>query len=850
MFKHLKILFSIFVIVAAGIFVGTTWYKNGFGIGEHKSQVEDIPIHNTIYMLDEGNIIEQRFVSEEKFLCGVNLLLVNVSEESQGQIKVELRDMWGDVIAERTRDLSTISSGVYEYVQFNEVVNIEGNEDLTLCIYSQNADVIPGVVGVEEEEDTVENVYCWYNYELTEKGLIIGYVYGREEYIGYKYQTGTKQASIMATILALVVSGILIYSINKMTLVQVAKPFRNLRNWYQTAMILMFFFAFFSSAVINKTISGTKIPVFVYFFLAAALIFAASMGLLFIRRPKGKYRAPRNVNVSKRKYIDRGEMVVVIAAILCRLPMFTHMQRWDGAIYYAAIMRACSNFDFTVQSVWNGFRLAGHYTLGYAFFMAIGEFLMPGQVTGVLFITLIMTVAALVCIYRLLRYFWCRMPEIHAAAVTVIVSVVPIFWGLFTNINIDYFLLIFFVYLVYAEYKGWNIMRFFWLMAVMLTKETGMVIIAGYSVAYVFKLWKQTPGRSVRDKLFQVLHDSFVKSILLCFIIFCVYVVKQGSLFDWMGFKSNNIFALPESVVQAAQGKNAFLYMIPSIGHKIVQICTFNFTWIPVTVIIVCMCRRLFVRGNDKKISKSLITTVGALIVFLLFSIFSTFWIPSVLGRYIIFSTVLLWILAFILLYETFPLCLESGKTYCAVGAITLLLLIQNFYYIDPVSNLLFDSLDSGRGKILSAEVNYSNYGDTFVNNYRYRYIDQIIDKMLADAEYHPGMQIIIPYERDYVYVTDNGAYSINWNTKKRKRTMLSAGENPYVAPMQQILLEQIMNNDGGGLAEEAIVYFVPYIEFDEEGCIEKLRNYYQVGERREISNWGGSIVYYALKRK
>lgn len=111
MFKHLKILFSIFVIVAAGIFVGTTWYKNGFGIGEHKSQVEDIPIHNTIYMLDEGNIIEQRFVSEEKFLCGVNLLLVNVSEESQGQIKVELRDMWGMLL----------QNGPETYLQYHQV---------------------------------------------------------------------------------------------------------------------------------------------------------------------------------------------------------------------------------------------------------------------------------------------------------------------------------------------------------------------------------------------------------------------------------------------------------------------------------------------------------------------------------------------------------------------------------------------------------------------------------------------------------------------------------------------------------------------------------------------------------
>ncbi len=850
MFKHLKILVSLIVILAAGVYAGATWYKNGFGIGEHRSQIDDIPIHNTIYMLDEGNIIEQRFASEEKYLCGINLLLVNVSEESQGQIKVELRDMWGDVIAERSRDLSTISSGVYEYVQFNEVVDIEGNEDLTICIYTENANVIPGVVGVGEDEDTAENIYCWYNYELTEKGLIIGYVYGREEYIGYKYKTGTKQASIMATILALVVSGVVIYTINKVPLAQAVKPFRNIRNWYQTAMILMFFFAFFACAAINKTLSGMKVPVAVYFFLASALIFASVMGLLFIRRPKGRSGAARNVSVSKRKYVDKGELIVAIAAILCRLPMFTHMQRWDGAIYYAAIMRACSNFDFTVQSVWNGFRLAGHYTLGYAFFMAIGEFLMPGQVTGVLFITLIMTVAALICIYRLLRFFWCSMSEKQAAAVTVIASVIPIFWGLFTNINIDYFLLIFFIYLVYAEYKGWNIMRFFWLMAVMLTKETGMAIIAGYSIAYVVKLWKQARGRKLRNKFFQVLHNSFVKSILLCFVIFGIYVVKQGSLFAWMGFRSNNIFALPETVVQEAQGKNVFLHMMPSIGHKIVQLCTFNFTWIPVTVIIVCMCRRIFVHKKYKKISKSLTTTFGALIVFLLFSIFSTFWIPSALGRYTIFSVVLFWILAFILLFETFPFCLESGKTYWAAGAITLLLFIQNFYYIDPVSNLLFDRLDSGKGKMLSAEVNYSNYGDTFVNNYRYRYIDQVIDKMLVDAEYHPGMQIIIPYERDYVYVTDNGSYSINWNIKKRKRTMQGIGENAYVVPMQQILLEQVMQNNGEGLAAEAIVYFVPYIDFDEDGCIEELRNYYQIGERREVSNWGGSIAYYTLKHK
>lgn len=404
MFKHLKILFSVIIIVASGIYVGITWYKNGFGIGEHRSQVEDIPIHNTIYLLGEGNIIEQRFVSDEKYMCGVSLLLVNVSEESQGQIIVQLRDMWGDVIAERRRDLSTISSGVYEYVQFGKIVEIEGNEDLTICIYTENANVVPGVVGVEEDEDIEENIYCWYDYELVEKGLVIGYVYGREEYLGYKYKAGAKQASVMATVLAIVLSGVVIYFINKVTLEQVLKPLRNLRNWYQIAMILMFFFAFFSCAVINKTLSGVKIPISVYFFLTGTLIFAAVMSWMFVRRPKKKREAIKGI--SRRRYSNREELIIIIIVALCRIPMFTQIQRWDGGIYYGAIMRACSNFDFTIKSVWENFRLAGHYTLGYAFFMAIGEFLMPGRVTGVLFITLIMTVGALVCVYRLLRFYW------------------------------------------------------------------------------------------------------------------------------------------------------------------------------------------------------------------------------------------------------------------------------------------------------------------------------------------------------------------------------------------------------------------------------------------------------------
>ena len=51
----------------------------------------------------------------------------------------------------------------------------------------------------------------------------------------------------------------------------------------------------------------------------------------------------------------------------------------------------------------------------------------------------------------------------------------------------------------------------------------------------------------------------------------------------------------------------------------------------------------------------------------------------------------------------------------------------------------------------------------------------------------------------------------------------------------------------GLSLSGETILYFLPYYERDEEAYIAALREYYHVSDRKEVSNWGGTLSYYIL---
>ena len=614
----------------------------------------------------------------------------------------------------------------------------------------------------------------------------------------------------------------------------------NRKNWYQIGTIVFFVLIFLTSAIINKVKTGMEIPNKIY--LTLGILAVVVLGIFF------SYVKENHKKKAKKISFDMGIIMIIIVTILSRIPMFTHIQMWDGAIYYEALQRACANFDFTAASIMNGFRLAGHFTWAYTFFMAMGEFLIPGEVTGVQVIMLVMTTIAFICIYKMFQGYWCKMSKLQAAAMTSLISVIPLICGLFSVINLDYFLFIFFIYLIYAEYKNWEIMRLFWMVCVVLTKETGLFIIAGYSIAYILFRWKECQKVKAKDRLFKLLEDNLVKSVAIALMALCCLVLVQGGLFTWMGIGQKSSEELFANYIRAANGKNLVLFILSFMVHKTVQVFTMNFTWIPTLFILYIVCK---LWKEKKQIQlQGMVGVLGALIVFLLFSVFSTILIASTVSRYVIFSAVLLWIVAIVLWFYEYGINLQNRKQRIIVGGLFILLFVQSFVYIDPITNLWFDRLDTGNGKMVSGEKDYNNYGDTFVNNNYYRYIELLIDEMLYEIDYNEEWQIVMPYKRDYIYIPGNGdVFKINWDIENKRRT-LSKAAGKQIIPIDQLELRLMEMWKPEMIKSKAIVYFMPYIECDEKEIFEKLEMYYEIGERQVITNWGGSIIYYELKYK
>lgn len=612
----------------------------------------------------------------------------------------------------------------------------------------------------------------------------------------------------------------------------------NRKNWYQIGTLAFFVIMFLSTAVTSKIKAGLEIPIKIFGIVAILIGIVIAIAFLSLREkiktgPMG------------RKF-DIGIIVVCVIAALSRIPMFTHIQMWDGAIYYEVLQRTCDNFDFTLASIWNGFRLAGHYTYMYTFFVSMGEFLFPGQIVGVQLAMLIMTIIALICIYKMFQGYWCHMSRRQAGVMTVIISLIPNFYGLFSNINIDYFLIIFFVYLIYAEYKQWEIMRLFWMVCVVLTKETGLFIIAGYGIAHILMLWKRYEKLKIKDRIIKMLDDSLMKSIVLAIMALCCFVLIQGSLFTWMGIGQKSFMEMMENYIRAANGKNLVLFVMSFMIHKTVQLFTMSFTWIPTIAILFIWIKS----RKEKKIVmlRGMEGVLGGLTMFILFSIFGTILIASTVSRYIIFSTVLLWVVAIVFCSNEYKMDISKIHHKIGMGSLIIILFLQSFTYIDPITNLWFDRLDTGNGVMISGEKDYYNYGDTFVNNNYHRYIGDLIDKMLCEINYNEEIQIVLPYERDYVLVPGDGIlYTMKWDLENKRRT-LNKNLDERCISINQIRLEDMEIIEPEIIKNNAVVYFMPYIECDEEAILKKLGEYYEIGDGHVISNWGGSIVYYELE--
>ena len=621
---------------------------------------------------------------------------------------------------------------------------------------------------------------------------------------------------------------------------------RYIRLIRQIKLISCFFTLFLAAACTN---AEKNPPIQILLISVSAVLM---LEIFEILRLKNSFDCAQGMISEKRLPYEWGIMIVCICT---RLPLLTQMQRWDGGQYYYALGNACRDFDFTWESFWSGFRLVGHPALGASFFWSIGEFLVPRGVLGVTAVNMVMTIAALLCIYRLLSNYWTDMTCRQAFFSTCILTVAPLYCGTFSYVNVDYAMFLFFIFMVYTEYRKEYILMAFWLVMMLMTKEPAVVAAFGYFAAKL--LGELLEGRRKEQlSLYRFRMCGWLWVGIFGALIYICYIIYQGSLFIWGGNTSVS------SLILNAPGRQSdgFGFDKGYIIHILKQIFILNFTWIFSALLIVSLILCLRKRNEGEKAGGSpVLGPTGALAAF---AAFNCSYRTAALCRYQVLPVMLVIIIAVLISYQyLYPLINPAYARSAAVMAGGLLL-IQSFYSIDPLSNALFPRLNTGNGFILQTDYDSDYYGDGLVYNAQYMGLDRVLNRMLKEAGYDSSIQIFNA-GTEIAGVQLNGntfRYRLRWDSSGKIREVYDdasindSGNTIRLISTQELFGKLPYQYDDfidrtGGLADKGLVYFIPYYGEDETEILDCLKKYYFIGERRTVQSGQWEIAYYPLDK-
>lgn len=614
---------------------------------------------------------------------------------------------------------------------------------------------------------------------------------------------------------------------------------RNLAG--QWAVILFFPAAFlllaFTSGMGPRTHGMRHLIVAVL--LSAAVIFLIFLWLFLFVKERKDLNNQRKIGNDIYLY-----GVLLISGIL-RSFSLNVMQRWDSGEYYYKLGTACENFDFTWKSFLDQFCLCGHPTLGFAPIYAIGDYLAPRRIWGMELMNLALTLAAIGCIYRILKKILPEATGRRLGLYTLLVSVGPLFLGTFQNFNPDTGIALFGIFVLCSCIYRQYFLLFFWSCVVVQTKETGIVMQAGLVLGLVLHDFF-SQKRTLRERIKAVCKNLCTWIVGASVLLQLGYMKLIGGLTNW---------ASPEQ--QQFQwdnnGMNCFGFRGEFIWTKWKQFFVLNFNWIYVVIIMLGIVLVILGKNYVQKLPQGLIllwSVSGSLFLFL------SLYITGALARYNLFCDLALAITGVVAIEMIF-----SGKSrYRIIIPCILLMLTQSFLTIDPVSRTVFPHVETG-GPISLLYMQMPSqeqfYADTVVYNYQYTFIDRALDESFAEGieengvnvihfgdTYGDGSQFNGNWWQDWV------PYKLRWDKKEHKRVHYESDDTVRINVFGEDWLTGWLEKGKVEELEEAVLIFLPQFEHDEEECLRQIEPLFEIGEKHTYTSILGCVNYYKLRAK
>lgn len=541
-------------------------------------------------------------------------------------------------------------------------------------------------------------------------------------------------------------------------------------------------------------------------------------------------------------------MIVLGISVILRIGMLDTLQRWDAGEYYYQLGNACASFQFSFDSFFHGFRLCNHTTLGFSFIMSIGEFLFPRNITGVLVENLLLTLAAVYCLYRILVDVCDIKLKSIAGAITLTFSVTPFFLGSFGYITPDYLMLLAFIFVMYANMKGDYLCELFWIIIMINTKENAIAVVFGY---YLFKLIADLCNHEITllQRLKSVLQTPSYWMALSGAAIFGLIIMLQGG-FLWKGMTR------PTGGLNFSNTEiNSFGFNWDYILFRCRQHFILNFAWVFTVIFVYALIflalKKRFKTCIYKKDGCFLLSVGGALLfAFLTNALFIT----AGAYRYCTVFFSLYGVFALVLFYRVCGTFFGPKSNLLWMTILNIFLCFNAYIHIDPVSAMCFETRSTGAWYTVMTNYTHENYGNDLCNNYQYTWLDHAIDEMLADIGYDRDTAIILlDRQVQGSQIGGNGIYyRVCWDGATKKRVMYDEdvlSDNPDLTQITIITdLEDAVKSKEQYSRQFALM--IPYYEVDFEAQKKVLETVYSLGSKKSAGDIRGKISYYELTLK
>lgn len=451
----------------------------------------------------------------------------------------------------------------------------------------------------------------------------------------------------------------------------------------------------------------------------------------------------------KVSFIAHWELWMLCAIVLVIVaPRMNEWYRNDSFSYYTDIMSRLYTWDFTLNDLMQ-LSAGYHVSLGYSILAYPFTYLFKTNGLGLRLVQILIFLGTFFVLNDLLKQLFTKLSRTTRFLITTLFAFSPLMLGTIAELGMDFVQACFFLWMIWAHVKNKLILRSVFIGMVCFSKENGILFalcfLGGIVLHRLFLSIKSKGFMHKQHRIYSLLDWSTL------FFPACFAMNFFGTSSGWKE---------ELSLATKAGQLNSIVFDLHYCFVKIKQALFLNFGWLILIPIIVFAIRMILDRRHEKlKLTE---TSTGLIFSYIGFWAFSFLYHIFVLYRYQALNQVLV---LFGLAFMIENISPHERTRNIPLLLVTLLMLIQSFTNLDPLSYIAFFNVDVGQKNIvsttdyLSSKYNarilqstkdggdYKNtpFRDFIQYNYDYTSFEHCFERGLAAIGFQSGDTIVIP---------------------------------------------------------------------------------------------------------